>query len=47
MFDNIQFLDDLALYCAKKQISFIDLNYTEQMACIRSMLVGICRNKHF
>ena len=44
MFNNIQFLTDLANYCVNRNIDFSVLTYTEQLACIRSMLVGICRN---
>ena len=44
MFDNERFLNDLVVYCLKHKIKFYDLTYTEQLACIRSMLVGIARN---
>lgn len=46
MFDHIQFLEDLVNYCVSRDILFSELNYTEQLACIRSMLVGISRNLH-
>lgn len=44
MFDNIQFLNDLYNFCCVRNIKFSDLSYSEQLACIRSMLVGISRN---
>lgn len=44
MFDHIQFLEDLGNYCVSHGFSFNDLNYTQQLATIRSMLVGISRN---
>jgi len=44
MFDNERFLNDLVDYCLKHKIKFYDLTYTEQLACIRSLLVGIARN---
>ena len=46
MFDHIQFLEDLVDYCVARDIRFYELNYTEQLAVIRSMLVGISRNLH-
>lgn len=46
MFDNITFLNDLYNYCVKHNIKYYDLTYTEQLAVMRSMLVGISRNIH-
>lgn len=46
MFDNIQFLNDLYAYCFKHKINYSTLTYTEQLAVMRSMLVGISRNIH-
>ena len=45
MFDNQKFLNDLYLYCSHRDIKFYELTYTEQLACIRSMLVCITRKK--
>lgn len=45
MFDNERFLKDLLKYCKNRNINFVDLSYTEQLACIRSMLVCIA-HKH-
>ena len=45
MFDNQKFLNDLYLYCLHRDINFYDLTYTEQLACIRSMLVCITRKQ--
>lgn len=44
MFNNIQFLNDLHKYVEKHNIHFEVLTYTEQMAVIRSMLIGISRS---
>lgn len=45
MFDNEKFLNDLFLYCSHRNIKFYNLTYTEQLACIRSMLVTITRKQ--
>lgn len=45
MFDNQKFLNDLYLYCSHRDIKFYELTYTEQLACIRSMLVCITRKQ--
>ena len=44
MFNHIQFLEDLVCYCLRHDIDFSKLNVTEQLAVIRSMLVGVARN---
>ena len=45
MFDNERFLNDLLKYCSNRNINFVELSYTEQLACIRSMLVTITRKQ--
>ena len=45
MFDNERFLKDLFKYCKNRNIHFFELSYTEQLACIRSMLVTITRKQ--
>lgn len=45
MFDNERFLKDLGKYCKNRNINFVELSYTEQLACIRSMLVTITRKQ--